>query len=101
MKTVLHLTIMALSCSPAFAQWANVPPTAIPRTPNGKVNLSAPAPRLPDGRPDLSGIWEPPPPPGYLRDLARDLKEDVPFQPWAKAVYDERAAGLHWKAEPD
>ena len=38
---------------------------------------------------------------GYLRNLAKDLKEEVPFQPWAKAVYDERAAGLHWKDEPD
>ena len=47
----------------------------------------------------LSGIWNAPT--GYLRDLARDLKEAVPFQPWAKALYDERAAGLHWKDEPD
>jgi hypothetical protein len=101
MKIVLQVAIMALSCSPAFAQWANVPPTAIPRTPDGKPNFSAPAPRLPDGKPDLSGIWNPPPPPGYLRDLARDLKEEVPFQPWAKALYDERAAGLHWTEEPD
>jgi len=23
-----------------------------------QANLAAPAPRLPDGRPDLSGIWE-------------------------------------------
>ena len=49
--------------------------------------------------PDLSGVWNPPL--GIIRNLARDLKEDVPFQPWAKAVYDERAAGLHWKEEPD
>jgi hypothetical protein len=101
MKIALQVAIMTLSCSPAFAQWANVPPTAIPRTPDGKPNFSAPAPRLPDGKPDLSGIWNPPPPPGYLRDLAKDLKEEVPFQPWAKALYDERAAGLHWTEEPD
>ena len=67
--------------------------------PDGKPNLSAPAPRLPDGKPDLSGIWNPPT--GYLRNLTKDLKEEAPFQPWAKAVYDERAAGLHWKEEPD
>jgi hypothetical protein len=98
-KTPLQVAIMILMCSPAFAQWVNVPPTAIPRTPDGKPNLSAPAPRLPDGRPDFSGIWNTPT--GYLRNLAKDLKEDVPFQPWAKALYDERAAGLHWKDEPD
>jgi hypothetical protein len=32
-------------------------------------------------------------------NLARDLSE-VPFQPWAKALYEERAAGLHWKEDP-
>jgi len=101
MRTLLQFTIMALICSPAFGQWVKVPPAGIPLTPDGKPNLSAPAPRLPDGKPDLSGIWNPPPPPGYLRDLARDLKEEVPFQPWAKAVYEERAAGLRWKEEPD
>ncbi len=99
MRTRLPLAIMILMCSPAFAQWANVPPAAVPRTPDGKPNLSAPAPRLPDGKPDFSGIWNSPT--GYLRNLAKDLKEDVPFQPWAKALYDERAAGLHWKDEPD
>jgi hypothetical protein len=25
----------------------------------------------------------------------------VPFQPWAKALYDERAAGKFWREEPD
>ena len=85
---------------PALAQWTKVPAAAVPRTPDGKLNLAAPAPRLPDGKPDLSGIWNSPT--KYLRNLASDLKpEDVPFQPWAKAIYDERAAGLHWKEEPD
>jgi hypothetical protein len=99
MKALLQLVIMAAFCSPAFAQWANIPQAAIPRTADGKPNLSAPAPRLADGKPDLSGIWNPPT--GYLRNLAKDLKEDVPFQPWAKAIFDERAAGLHWRDEPD
>ena len=85
----------ALFCSPAFAQWARVPATPIPRGNDGKPNLSAPAPRFADGKPDLSGIWNAPT--GYLRNLAQDLKEEVPFQPWAKALYDERAAGLHWR----
>src|SRR4026207_1646541 len=74
-------------------------PTPRPRTPEGKPNLTAPAPRLPDGKPDLSGIWNAPL--GYLRNLAPALTEEVPLQPWAKALYDERAAGLHWKDEPD
>ena len=99
MKMLLQITLMTLLSSPAFAQWAKVPATPIPRGADGKPNLSAPPPRLADGKPDLSGIWNAPL--GYLRNLALDLKEEVPFQPWAKALYDERAAGLHWKDEPD
>jgi hypothetical protein len=100
-RAIAALFAFCLTSTPLFAQpwWTNVPPEAIPRTPDGKPNFSAPAPRLPDGKPDLSGVWNPPL--GYLRDLARDLKGDVPFQAWAKTVYDERAAGLHWREEPD
>ena len=79
--------------------WNKVPTNKIPRSADGKPNLSAPAPRLPDGKPDLSGVWNPPM--GYLRDLAKDLKDPVPFKPAAKAIYDERAAGLRWREEPD
>ena len=39
------------------AQWAVYHDPSIPRTRDGKPNLSAPAPRL-NGKPDLSGIWE-------------------------------------------
>ena len=99
MKTLLKLTLCVLISSPAFAQWARVPPTPIPVGPDGKPNLSAPAPRLPDGKPDLSGIWTPPG--GYIRNLAKDLKEEVPFQAWAKKVYDERVTGSTWKEDPD
>jgi hypothetical protein len=99
MKTLLRLTILLLSCSPALAQWTKVPQPRIPRTADGKPDLSAPAPKLPDGTPDLSGIWNPPL--GYLRDLAKDMKEPVPFQPWAKTQYDERASGARWREDPD
>ena len=99
MRTLVQLAFILAVSSTAFAQWSNIPPPDIPRTADGKPNLSAPAPRLSDGRPDLSGIWNPPT--GYLRNLAKDLKEDVPFQPWAKALYDERAAGKFWREEPD
>ena len=99
MRTLLQLAFILAVSSTAFAQWSNIPPPDIPRMADGKPNLSAPAPRLPDGKPDLSGIWNPPT--GYLRNLAKDLKEDVPFQPWAKALYDERAAGKFWREEPD
>src|SRR5213592_4978868 len=39
------------------AQWLNYPDARIPRTKDGKPNLSAPAPRL-NGKPDVSGLWQ-------------------------------------------
>jgi hypothetical protein len=41
----------------AGAQWLKYPTAGVPRTPDGKANLSAPAPRAADSKPDLSGIW--------------------------------------------
>ena len=39
------------------AQWLNYPTPGLPRTKDGKPNLTAPMPRTRDGRPDLSGVW--------------------------------------------
>jgi hypothetical protein len=39
------------------AQWAMYHDPTVPRTRDGKPNLSAPSPRL-NGKPDLSGIWQ-------------------------------------------
>jgi hypothetical protein len=39
------------------AQWGVYHDPTLPRTRDGKPNLSAPAPRL-NGKPDLSGVWE-------------------------------------------
>ena len=88
MKKLLPLAIVIVLGAPVSAQWSNVPRSAMPRIPDGRPNLSAPAPRLPDGKPDLSGVWNPPL--GYIRDMAKDLKEPVPFQPWAKALLEDR-----------
>ena len=45
------------SCLLAQAQWVNQPIPGAPRTPDGKVNMTGPAPRV-NGKPDLSGIWQ-------------------------------------------
>jgi hypothetical protein len=90
-----------LTPTSSLAQWTNVPPSKIPRTDDGKPDLLAPAPRLSDGKPDLSGVWSPTDN-KYLRDLAADLKpEDVPYQPWARALFDERRGGAHSREDPD
>jgi hypothetical protein len=87
-KQIAALAFVAALSVPAAAQWLDYPTAGIPRLPNGRPNLSAPLPRKPNGQPDLSGIWQVP---GikYLLNIAVDLK-DVPFQPWAAAVYKER-----------
>jgi hypothetical protein len=43
--------------SAAHAQWLNYREPGVPRTRDGKVNLTAPAPKDPSGKPDLSGVW--------------------------------------------
>src|SRR6058998_2373374 len=70
------------------AQWVNYKTPGVPRTPDGKPNLSAPAPKAADGKPDLTGIWRNPDG-RYLDNLATGGVE-VPFQPWAQALYKER-----------
>ena len=45
------------AASPLLAQWVNYRPSGTPTTRDGKVNLSARAPRASDGKPDLSGVW--------------------------------------------
>jgi hypothetical protein len=54
--TVLALLVFAIG-APAAAQWLDHPTPGIPRTADGKANLTAPAPRTSDGKPDLSGLW--------------------------------------------
>jgi hypothetical protein len=49
--------LFALLSTVAHAQWLNYPTPGIPRTKDGKPNLTAPAPRTADGKPDLSGVW--------------------------------------------
>ncbi|HUI77586.1 MAG TPA: hypothetical protein VLY24_06705, partial [Bryobacteraceae bacterium] len=80
--------------APVFAQWLGYREPGVPRTADGKVDLTAPAPRAMDGKPDLSGVWESAP--EYFYDLANDLKPDeVVLQPWAKALQAEREGKLH------
>src|SRR6266566_5257860 len=43
-----------------LAQWPHYKRADAPRLPDGKVNLTAPAPKFFDGHPDLSGVWENP-----------------------------------------
>jgi hypothetical protein len=93
--------LTGLTAAPAFCQWIKVPPLAAPRTNSGAIDMKAPAPRLADGRPDLSGAWSADDN-RYVRDFALDMKpEDVPYQPWAKKLFEERKDGAHSREDPD
>jgi hypothetical protein len=56
----IRICVMLLAASPTFvgAQWLNHATPGIPRTSDGKPNLTAKAPRAADGHPDLSGQWQ-------------------------------------------
>jgi len=43
--------------TPVWAQWDKFPTAGIPRTKDGGVDLSAPAPKDASGKPDLTGYW--------------------------------------------
>jgi len=49
--------LFAVVASAGHAQWLNYREPGVPRTRDGKVNMAAPVPHAPDGKPDLSGVW--------------------------------------------
>ena len=75
----------------------------MPKNPDGSRNLNAPAPRLDDGHPDFSGLWEPiknrPCPPEGCDDIqvpwefvniGWSLKDGLPIRPWAAELKRKR-----------
>jgi hypothetical protein len=91
-RTALSAAFLLAIATPVAAQWLNQPTKGIPRTADGKPNLSAPAPRTADGTPDLSGLWNRLSP-KYARNIAADLKPgDV--QPWANDVLQRNIEDL-------
>jgi hypothetical protein len=76
---------------PAAAQWLNYPTPGIPRTADGKPNLSAPAPRTADGKPDLSGLWRAKQATSGETDKAM---HSIKAQPWAEELSKKRKEDL-------
>lgn len=99
----------------ASAQWPAYPTPGVPKTADGKPNLSGPAPKTADGKPDFSGIWQymrppgeapparPPGPPSkedniiplavrrsQFWNLGASFKDGLPFTPWAAELHRQR-----------
>src|SRR6185369_14367606 len=53
----LRALVFGLLLSPLTGQWISYPTAGVPRTPDGKPDLTAACPRTSDGKPDLSGLW--------------------------------------------
>ena len=86
------LVFLAMVTS-ATAQWLDFPTPGMPRTADGKPNLTAPAPRTADGKPDLSGLWMLNAGPGHIANITADLKAGE-IQPWADELYKQRLGNL-------
>jgi hypothetical protein len=109
----LAVLLIAVTSISTDAQWIRYPTAGVPRTRDGKPNLSAPAPRAVDGKPDFSGVWANdgyggpgqegtgPTPRTVFFDLSNGLNgAKPPYQPWAEQLYAKRKDDLA-KDNPD
>ena len=88
MTRLLATIILLTSTTSAAAQWLSLPTPGIPRTANGKPNLTAPAPRTADGRPELTGLWR------SVRTTG-DLRDETKVQTWARDLRAERERNFY------
>ncbi len=88
MKQLLATLVLLILAAPLSAQWLGLQTPGIPRTSDGKPNLSAPAPRTADGRPDLTGLWR-------GAGVRGDLRDETKVQGWARAAMAEHESNYY------
>jgi hypothetical protein len=99
MTAVSFASALSLLAATLSAQWLNQPTAGIPRTPDGKPNLSAPSLKASDGKPELSGLWRLGVEIGVGANITTDLPPDD-IQPWAAALSRQRL-GEFGKDDPE
>jgi hypothetical protein len=103
--------VMLCMSAATSGQWLHYPTAGVPRTKDGKPNLTAPPPRLADGKPDFSGIWQVAAKLPCTKDVFKfvdcgleiggsqlalnigtGMAGGLPYQPWAAALMKQRSA---------
>jgi len=92
--------------APALAQWLDYPTAHVPRTAAGAPDLTAPTPKMPDGKPDFSGLWgtmclnktvmcmpDQNVPPEF-GNIGVNMPGGLPYQPWAADLVKTRKANF-------
>jgi hypothetical protein len=110
MRLSLAAALSVLLSVALSAQWPAFVRSDVPRTADGQPDMNAPTPRLASGKPDFTGLWEsrvppsgrfgaPPlpnigsgPPVATFANVGVQIKEGLPFTPWAAALRKERMA---------
>jgi hypothetical protein len=100
----------SLASFPSSAQWVGYATAGVPRKSDGTVDMAAQAPRLPDGKPDLSGIWTTADPSRpaeggdtasdgnditssrYMANFGADMPDGLPYQAWQVPIVKQRTA---------
>jgi hypothetical protein len=114
-RAVAVAAALCIGAAMAFAQWPAYS-SGVPKTAEGKPDLTAPTPRTADGKPDFSGTWNlaggggragaqgkgkqaPPPPPAAdgpplatFFNIGANFKDGLPLRPWAAELLAQRRA---------